>query len=114
MTQRHYMRHLCYEMWLSPQINWDGKLLGCSRNFWGSYAEDVFQAGLLESINNEKMRYARAMLMGQRPLRPDMPCGRCGVFQSMGQFGTWITEEELAVKKVEQTTLISPHGRSKG
>jgi len=102
VTQRHYMRHLCYEMWLSPQINWDGKLLGCSRNFWGSYAEDVFQAGLLESINNEKMRYARAMLMGQRPLRPDMPCGRCGVFQSMGQFGTWITEEELVVKRLNK------------
>lgn len=30
-----YMQHLCLKLWSKPQINWDGKVLGCSRNFWG-------------------------------------------------------------------------------
>lgn len=93
--RRHYMRHQCYEMWLSPQINWDGKLLGCSRNIWGIYVENVFEEDLLSCINNEKMRYAREMLMGRKPLRQDMPCARCGVFKTLVEYDNWITESEL-------------------
>jgi len=93
--RRHYMRHQCHEMWLSPQINWDGKLLGCSRNIWEGYAGNVFEEGLLNCINNEKMQYARQMLMGRNPLRPDMPCMKCGVFRSMVEYNNWITESEL-------------------
>ena len=92
---QHYMRHLCYEMWLSPQINWDGKLLGCSRNFWGVYADNVFGSNLTSCINNEKMTYTRAMLMGHKPLRDNMPCRKCGVYKSMLEYGNWITDSEL-------------------
>jgi hypothetical protein len=92
---RHYMRHQCYEMWLNPQINWDGKLLGCSRNMWGVYARNVFEEDLLSCINNEKMQYGREMLMGRKPLRQDMPCVRCGVFKTLVEYDNWITESEL-------------------
>jgi hypothetical protein len=91
----HYKRHQCYEMWLQPQINWDGKLLGCSRNMWGVYAENVFEEDLVRCLNNEKIRYGRDMLMGKVPARQDMPCMQCGVFRSMTEQGNWITEPEL-------------------
>ena len=93
--RQHYKRHQCYEMWLSPQINWDGKLLGCSRNIWGVFGGNVFEEGLLNRINNEKMQYAREMLMGRKPPRQDMPCMRCGVFKSLVEYDNWITESEL-------------------
>ena len=92
---KHYCRHQCYELWLSPQINWDGKLLGCSRNMWGVFGGNVFESDLMSVINNEKMRYAREMLMGRVPAREGMPCMRCAVYQSMVQCGNWITEKEI-------------------
>jgi MoaA/NifB/PqqE/SkfB family radical SAM enzyme len=94
--QKHYMRAQCYEMWFNPQVNWDGKLLGCSRNFWGDYAANAFEGRLLEHVNNEKMRYARAMLTGQQPERADIPCVHCGVYRSMRTYNQWITSQELA------------------
>jgi hypothetical protein len=93
---KHYMRHQCYEMWHRPQINWDGKLLGCSRNFWGNYEENVFETGFQASINTEKIQYVREMLMGNQPHRPDTPCTNCGVYHSMVEKDNWITEHELA------------------
>ncbi|MBI4789687.1 MAG: cupin domain-containing protein [Chloroflexi bacterium] len=93
---KHYKRNQCYELWHSPQINWDGRLLGCSRNMWGVFADNVFQDNLTDAINNERMQYARKMLMGRVPAREDMPCVRCGVYKSMAQYDNWIAEPELA------------------
>lgn len=92
---KHYCRHQCYEMWLKPQINWDGKLLGCSRNFWGFYEGNVFKTGFLTSINNEKIQQVREILMGNIPETSDFPCCHCGVYHSMLKTKNWITEEEL-------------------
>ena len=94
--RKHYYRQQCYELWNSPQVNWDGKLLGCSRNIWGIFAENVFQSDLASCINNEKMQYARRMLMGQAPAREDMHCLKCSVYKSMAESGEWITATEIA------------------
>ena len=93
--EKHYMRHECYSLWLSPQINWDGKLLGCCRNKWGVFAENVFDSDLTSAINNEKICYAREMLTGRLPARDDMPCMRCAIYKNMAQHNNWITEKEL-------------------
>ena len=92
---RQYMRHQCYQIWRDPQINWDGRLLGCSRNIWGHYAENVFQDGFIECLNNKKMDYARRMLMGKAEPTTDIPCVNCSLYRSMVESGKWITEEEL-------------------
>ena len=92
---RHYLRSTCYQMWRFPQINWDGKLLGCTRNIWNAYAENVFQQGLIPSVNNEKMNYARAMIKGEAPEQESIPCVHCVIYKSMRQRGDWITEEEI-------------------
>lgn len=94
----HYMRHLCYQMWHTPQINWDGKLLGCSRNIWGEYARNVFEENYFEQLNNDKMLYARKMLMGLLPKSDDIPCSKCSVFESMQKFENWLSPDELKMK----------------
>jgi hypothetical protein len=71
-------------------------LLGCSRNFWGYYEENVFETGFQTSINNEKIQYVREILMGKQPLLSDIPCTHCGVHRSMVEKDNWITEQELA------------------
>ncbi len=87
---------ICYQLWLEPQINWDGKMLGCCRNTWGDFGGNAFQDGLFESLNNERMRYAREMLRGKRVARGDVPCTTCDVYLGMRADGYWITKEELS------------------
>jgi MoaA/NifB/PqqE/SkfB family radical SAM enzyme len=28
---------ICHQLWDDPQINWDGKVIGCCQNFWGDF-----------------------------------------------------------------------------
>jgi MoaA/NifB/PqqE/SkfB family radical SAM enzyme len=74
--------HSCYQLWRSPVINWDGKLLGCARNRFGHYG-NVFTEGLGKCIKGKKYSYAKKMVMGQVPLRKDMPCAACHIFDIM-------------------------------
>lgn len=85
-----YMQGLCHQLWDQPQINWDGKLLGCCRNFWGDFGENAFEHGLLSSVNNEKIGYARDMLQGKQPARQDIPCATCSIYLGMRADGRWL------------------------
>jgi MoaA/NifB/PqqE/SkfB family radical SAM enzyme len=78
-----YLRGICYQLWDNPQINWDGKVLGCCRNFWGDFGGNAFTDGLIDSINNKKMNYAREMLRGRSPPREDIPCTTCEMYHAM-------------------------------
>jgi MoaA/NifB/PqqE/SkfB family radical SAM enzyme len=82
-----YTQGICTQLWDRPQINWDGKNLGCCRNFWGDFGGNAFTDGLVATVNHEKMKYARAMLMGRKPPRVDIPCSTCGIYQGMGTRG---------------------------
>ena len=67
-----YMESICEQMWDSPQINWNGDVLGCCRNFWGRFGGNAFRDGLPAAMNSEGMNYARAMLAGEAPPRDDI------------------------------------------
>ena len=54
-----YVSNTCHQLWDDPQINWDGDVLGCCRNFWGDFGGNAFSEGLIPAINSEKMTYAR-------------------------------------------------------
>lgn len=73
---------MCNQMWEAPQINWDGKLLGCCLNNWGDYG-NVFEQGLSNALKNESYIYAKKMLIGLEPKREDIPCASCQVYLSM-------------------------------
>lgn len=85
-----YMRGICYQLWDIPQINWDGKVLGCCRNFWGDFGGNAFTDGLLASLNNDKFNYARGMLLGRHAARDDIPCSTCGLYLDMKKTGKWL------------------------
>jgi len=85
-----YMVSICHQLWESPQINWDGKVLGCCRNFWGEFGGNAFANGLRESVNSETMSYARAMLQGEKPARDDIPCTTCEIYLGMRESGRWV------------------------
>lgn len=87
---RDYMQTICHQLWDKPQINWDGKVLGCCRNFWGEFGGNAFRDGLAAAINSERMTYARQMLRGQQPSRDDIPCTTCSIYQTMQTTGQWL------------------------
>lgn len=89
-TGNDYMHMLCHQLWDNPQINWDGKLLGCCRNFWGDFGKNVFTEGLIKSLNGSKMKYARLMLLGKKPPRTDIPCTTCNIYLHMQLNKRWL------------------------
>jgi MoaA/NifB/PqqE/SkfB family radical SAM enzyme len=87
---RKYQSSICHQLWDDPQINWDGKNLGCCVNFWGDFGGNAFTDGLRACLNHEKMQYARAMLRGQKSPRDDIPCSTCKMYLSMRSNSDWI------------------------
>jgi MoaA/NifB/PqqE/SkfB family radical SAM enzyme len=83
-------RQVCHQLWDQPQINWDGKMLGCCANFWGDFGGNAFTDGLLNSINSEKMAYAREMLVGKQVAREGIPCTTCSIYEVMKSEGLWV------------------------
>ena len=90
MHGRDYASGSCSGLWIAPQINWDGQVLGCARNFWGVFGGNVFEDGLLSGINSERMRYARDMLQGRRTSRDDIPCSTCDIYLGMRDKDQWL------------------------
>ena len=88
-----YMGHICHQLWDDPQINWDGRVLGCCRNFWGDFGGNAFADGLDASINGEGISHARAMLQGKAAARDGIPCTTCSLYQDMQKSGQWLKRE---------------------
>lgn len=86
-----YMQELmCSQLWVEPTVNWDGKILGCCANYWAEFGGNAFRDGLWAAVNSEKMRYARGMLLGKNPARPDIACTRCRQYRTMKENNKWM------------------------
>lgn len=84
-----YQGLICEQLWSNPQINWDGKVLGCCRNFWGEFGGNAFHDGLKPSLNHEKLSYAREMLEGRKPARDDIACTTCEIYEQRKTAKEW-------------------------
>jgi hypothetical protein len=90
-------RHACAQLWIGPQIKHNGELLGCGKvkNSWG--AGNVFASGFLEVVNGEKMKHARAMVLGLAPEREDIVCTGCRRYKWMKRHGRWLAMREVNI-----------------
>lgn len=91
MTGEIFLNSICHQLWDNPQINWDGKVLGCCRNFWGEFGGNAFTDGLSASLSGENIAYAREMLTGKKPAREDIPCTSCKIYISMNKSSKWLS-----------------------
>lgn len=85
----------CPMLWEAPSIDWDGTMCGCcvvaaNMDMREGFGSNAFKEGLLNSINSEKIRYAREMLQGKVPGRSDIPCADCFFFQDMQAGEQWL------------------------
>ncbi len=102
--RKHYVGETCHQMWLAPRINHDGRLLGCSINYWGDYG-NVFEQGLDRCLNGDRMKRAREMLMGTSEASDDIPCATCKVYLWRRERNTWVREQDLAGRRVESRAM---------
>ncbi len=98
-NNKHFCSVVCGELWTSPQISFDGEVLGCPVNHWSSFG-NAFKENLVDILNSERMNYARAMVSGQAPERDDVPCTQCKVYTSIKEHGTWIKEPKPKPKRI--------------
>ena len=96
---RDYQENICHQLWDQPQINSDGRVLGCCRNFWMNFGGNAFDDGLQEALNHETMRYARRMLTGRAEPREDIPCTTCDLYLNMRAAGRRIERPEDPLQK---------------
>lgn len=69
---------VCKQMFLSPQINWDGRLLGCCELFEEDYNENVFEIGLKAALQSPLFVQSKEFLLER--IAEDAyngPCSRC-------------------------------------
>ena len=76
----------CHQLWSDPQINWDGRLLGCCCAE-GDFGVNVFKKGLLKALGARNLRYAKLMVQGKvkgrgRKAR-STPCFGCARYKKM-------------------------------
>ncbi|MFL6515023.1 MAG: radical SAM protein [Chthoniobacterales bacterium] len=91
-----YLSDICHQLWDWPHINWDGKLLGCCRNFWGEFGPNVFKEGLSAAMNSDLIRRSRSMLEGHAPADDESPCATCSVYITRRTNKRWLGRHELA------------------
>jgi MoaA/NifB/PqqE/SkfB family radical SAM enzyme len=80
----------CWQLWRQPQVNHDGRFLGCCTNTWGSFGPNVFDRGLEEVLAAEPLAYAKRMLRGEVPPRHDVPCTNCAIYLRRRRTGRWL------------------------
>ena len=85
---------ICHQLWDEPQINWDGRVLGCCCNYWGDFGGNVFRDGLEAALNHPRLLYAREMLAGRCGPRPDIPCSSCGIYSDLKKDAKWLSIRE--------------------
>jgi MoaA/NifB/PqqE/SkfB family radical SAM enzyme len=85
-----YYHQICYQLWKEIQINWDGKILGCCNNYWGSFGENSFLEPLANKLDESKLAYGKRMLLGKAEPKTGIPCTVCDIYRKMKKYSLWL------------------------
>lgn len=97
-----YTESICKQLWDCPQINWDGKVLGCCINKSIDFGGNVFEDGLLKCLNSENIKYARLMLLGKKEPKEGIPCSECKNYRKLIDNGRIIKRGNLLSKFIKK------------
>lgn len=80
----------CKQLWDSPQINYDGRLLGCCCISNDDFETDVFNKDLIKVFNSPRLVYTRRMLKNKAPENEDIYCVNCPFYERLKKNNKWI------------------------
>lgn len=89
--KKHYKRPCC-QLWVSPQVSWDGELLGCCVNKWKTFG-NVFEDGLRDCLTNQLVTKTKTVLMGKEKVKEKMPCFYCPTYNQIKEIP--ITDKKI-------------------
>lgn len=72
---------LCKEIFLTPQINWDGRMLGCCTRRYATFDVNVFEVGLEAAMKSPRYMQAKECLLTVHPDKEkygSCTCYECG------------------------------------
>ena len=95
--ENSFIKTICHQLWNEPQINSNGKILGCCANFWGDFGDAFAVSGLQQALNNEKLVYARKMLAGMASPKKGIPCTDCYHYRRIKRELDWVSSRELGL-----------------
>jgi len=78
--EKAYGSDMCYQTLFSPQIHFDGRLLGCCMLWKEDLGLNVFDTGLVEALNSEPYLRMIRLLLGMEEAKgqKEIPCLHCG------------------------------------
>lgn len=76
LKHNHEYKAPCYHCFSSPQINWNGDILGCSVNKWRSLG-NVKDGSLTQWTESEGFKALVKLLFEGRDTSIDLPCKHC-------------------------------------
>ena len=75
-----YGSRMCNQLFIEPQINWDGRLLGCCAIYQADFGINVFEVGLKAALASPVFREARKMILDPHSeYQENNPCAVCDV-----------------------------------
>jgi hypothetical protein len=101
-----FTRSICYQLWTSPVLNWDGRLTGCCRNFWGDFGGNAFTSGLEPALAASRIPAAREALMGRGEMDPAAPCATCDQYLAIQKDHKWIGRGEIDQAFAAQSVIV--------
>lgn len=72
----------CHELWLYPQINWNGMMTGCCANYFQNVG-NVFKDGLETVMKSECYIEMKKVVLGISVCGDDTPCRQCPIYLSI-------------------------------
>lgn len=78
----------CGQLWLEPQINWDGKVLGCCINKWQDFG-NAFEQPLKKILKSQQYRHTQKVVTGKANPRKDTPCTQCRFYKRMKEINSY-------------------------
>lgn len=98
-NSKTYKSDVCHQLWNSPQINWDGRLLGCctvGTTGKKDFGVNVFDIGLEQALTAESYKFAKLLLQGKVTtqdifhLHDVIPCIDCGIYKERLKYNDFI------------------------
>ncbi len=86
---------LCFQPWIQPQINWDGRLLGCCCSTNHDLGVNVFKSGIKSALGSNRMKKMRRILEGNFPAESGFACNYCGFYEKMKQNNHFINSKKF-------------------
>ncbi len=86
---------ICHQLWIQPQINWNGCLLGCCCSIDKELNVNVFESNLKKALNSARMKYARKIITGEEFPDESIFCKKCCIYIERQKNNNFINQRKI-------------------